>query len=77
MSGGAYDYIHIKVNQGIDDMQDLEDEEPQEYRQLGIKISKAYSDLIRAIEWADSGDTGPAEALEAIDEFLKQIKQIG
>ena len=77
MSGGAYNYIHWKVNDGIDDMQDLQDEEPQEYREIAIKISKAYSDLIRIIEWADSGDMGSEEALEAINVFLKEIHKLG
>jgi hypothetical protein len=77
MSGGVYEYIACKINDGIDDMQDLQDEEPQEYREIAIKISKAYSDLIRTIEWADSGDVGSKEALEAINVFLKEIHKLG
>jgi hypothetical protein len=77
MSGGAYGYISHKIYDFISQMEDLQHESAQDYRDLTIRISKAYSDLAHAIEWTDSGDTGNTEAFEAINEFLKQIKQIG
>ena len=77
MSGGAYNYIAWKVNDAIGEMEDLQHEHPQEYREIAIRVSKAYSDLVHAIEWADSGDTGSKEAFEAINQFLKQINKIG
>jgi hypothetical protein len=77
MSGGAYDYLSYKISTAIEEMEMLQHEHPQDYRELTIRISKAYSDLVHTVEWTDSGDAGSTEAFEAINQFLKQIKQIG
>jgi len=73
MSGGAYDYLTSKVNDAIEIMRDLQNENPESFREEAIRISEAYSEFIRTTEWVDSGDCTPEDALEALAKFKKEI----
>jgi hypothetical protein len=76
MSGGSYEYIHSKVNYAISLMEENQNEHPELFREKAIKISEAYAEFIRTIEWVDSGDCGPEDALEALNKFKKEIEGI-
>lgn len=73
MSGGAYDYIHCKLEDAILHMKDNQNEHPEFYREKAIKISEAFSEFIRTIEWVDSGDCSPQDALDALSKFKEKI----
>lgn len=75
MSGGSYDYIHSKVVNAIELMKENQYERPELFREKAIKISEAYSEFIRTVEWVDSGDCSPEDALEALDKFKKEINE--
>ena len=76
MSGGAYDYFYSKVNDVISEMEQIQHEYPQDYRTRVMKISVLYSELMYALEWADSGDTGPEDINKALDEFMQKVREL-
>lgn len=73
MSGGSYDYIHCKIDDAILRMKDNQNEHPEFYREKAINISEAFSEFIRTIEWVDSGDYSPIDALDALSKFKEKI----
>jgi hypothetical protein len=75
MSGGAYEYLCSKVNQAIELMRDIQNDHPEYFREESIKISESYSEFIRIVEWVDSGDCSPEDALQALSKFKKEINK--
>lgn len=76
MSGGHYEYFYSKVNSVVDEMEDLQKEYPETFREKVIQISKLYSDLMHALEWVDSGDTGPEDMNKALNHFMQKVREL-
>lgn len=67
MSGGSYDYAYIKVKDFADDVMMRS---PSAARLAFIRHLYKVADAMKAIEWADSGDTAPGSEDAAIREVL-------
>ena len=63
MSGGHYDYLCFRVRDFADEMETQANQKRIEFQKLMVLVAEAC----RAIEWEDSGDTGPEQTEEAID----------
>lgn len=73
MSGGSMDYAYAKINAVADDIERSIAEgrsRPQLRRRLEEHLREC-ADVLRAIEWADSGDTGPDQWVEAARRLLE------
>jgi len=88
MSGGHYDYAYWKVSDfaescaqpqntwDFDKQQDVQ--VPVDNLELREKLAKhlrKVAEIMRAVEWCDSGDTGEDTLKIQLEEFLSTIKE--
>ena len=80
MSGGSFDYAYLKVWEFSESLKNILDGKDEEYTdQFSPEIKRALrriqrqademSELMKAVEWLYSGDTGQ-------DTFIKEIEEI-
>lgn len=86
MSGGHYDYAYGVVQSFAENMlttstydEDLKDYVEIAQPNVGIRLKihnhlLKVSNLMRSIEWCDSGDTGEEDCLKDMLDFLKEIE---
>ena len=62
MSGGSMDYAYAKLQTVVEDLEASADSgnHPNLRREVAGYIEKAV-EAVKAIEWSDSGDTGPED----------------
>lgn len=72
MSGGAYDYVFSHINRAADDVARHHPDKP--HVTAFAALLRQCSDVMYAIEWADSGDTAWTEAL---DEKIRAVVHPG
>ena len=63
MSGGAYDYVFSHISRAAEDVAARHRDKPHVL--AFAALLRRCSDVMYAIEWADSGDTAWNEALDA------------
>lgn len=70
MSGGAYDYAYLRVQQMADAMEEALPQLPARGRGINRPLRRQVithlrdvADLMRAVEWEDSGDGADWEGL--------------
>lgn len=80
MSGGAYDYAYSKVREFGERLTDGETQEGYKpeissealaLRQRFAAICLLVAEAMKAVEWEDSGDSGPEDTKTAIEAVLK------
>ena len=69
MSGGAYDYAYAKVEEMAVNLR--HSTTPIEYRAWFAEHLRLVSAAMRALEWEDSGDTGPEDSKKAVMAVIK------
>lgn len=67
MSGGSYDYAYSRVQDFVDQLVTRERTAARKAFRVHLV---AVAEAMRAIEWEDSGDTGPERTEEAIRRAL-------
>jgi len=77
MSGGAHDYLGSKVEQGIESVAIATHRLPEgRYKRLRQALDshvRGLANVLRAIEWADSGDSSPEDAEKELVKFFDGI----
>lgn len=69
MSGGTYDYAYFRISEFAESFN-----VGHSGKRLALReILRATADICKAIEWEDSGDTGPEATEEAFKEFYARI----
>lgn len=75
MSGGAYDYVYGYVQIFAEQLLEAEpNPENKVYTKLREKFAEEaikFSEIMKVIEYVDSGDTNPIEGVKAILEYLE------
>ena len=80
MSGGSWEYAYRKVLAMSEDLAEglergyYDDESEQPQHPLRIALSRHMAHLaavLKTIEWADSGDSGEQDWIDAVEAFLK------
>jgi hypothetical protein len=66
MSGGSWDYVYHRINEAGDRL--CNEKDPLR-RSLGKKVNE-LAEVMRTIEWVDSGDSSSPEDTDAIKAFL-------
>jgi hypothetical protein len=69
MSGGHYEYLCFRVR----DFAEIMETQNNPKRVKFQKLMELVADACRAIEWEDSGDTGPEHTAEKIDAVFNAI----
>jgi hypothetical protein len=68
MSGGAYDYFYLKLEEIAIEKKD------RDVRRLAVqKVVDALAKAMYEIEWVDSGDCSPGDEHEAIDNLMSVL----
>lgn len=67
MSGGSYDYAYARVNDFADEL--ARRAKTPECRAFHLHL-RLVADAMKAVEWEDSGDTGPEETAAALAKVL-------
>jgi hypothetical protein len=88
MSGGHYDYAYWRVldfaescispQNKWDDEKQQDIEVPADNLELREKLAKhlrKVAEIMRAVEWCDSGDTGEDTLKVELEEFLSTLKE--
>jgi hypothetical protein len=73
MSGGSYDYKYGQIEYLATEIASRANiERPDDYARRKAFAAWLYkaAEVAKAIEWHDSGDTGPAAEAEAMEAFL-------
>ena len=73
MSGGSYDYAYGHINDlafRINEKANIERPDEFARREAFASWLLMAAEVARAIEWHDSGDTGPNDEAKAMDAFL-------
>ena len=79
MSGGSWDYAHAKVTLAALELFERETRHRTEVHPLRRElIDHLYylADVMKAIEWSDSGDTAPDDWVEKTQAFLDKYKLV-
>ena len=77
MSGGSWNYAYSKIQQIAEEIE-YEDNFYYTNHPLRSRLTKhlkELSELMRLIEWCDSGDKGPNEWIKPAQEFFDRIKE--
>ncbi len=72
MSGGSLDYAFEKVN-GIAEAVEASADRCDQRAALRVRFAdelRSVSRVLRAIEWADSGDAAPDSWVQAVEDYL-------
>jgi len=69
MSGGSWDYAYLKVLEAASSL-DIFNTADDEVRCELVKHMHELATVMKAIEWADSGDTAGDSWVEPLREFL-------
>ena len=72
MGGGSYDYISHKIDDLVDNMKTRHPNSKEHIRL--IKLLRGLSVVLHEVEWADSGDSDPEDAIESINKFFNKFK---
>ena len=70
MSGGHYDYLSFKVREFADMVETNDIPKRVEFQKLMLLVA----DACYAIEWEDSGDTGPENTEKKIDAVMAFLR---
>ena len=80
MSGGSWEYTYRKVLAMSEDLaeglergycSDDESEQPQHPLRIALSLHMAHlAAVLKEIEWADSGDSGEQDWIDAVEAFL-------
>lgn len=73
MSGGSYNYAFTGVNDFMWEMnqRDFPTSASREHRKALAELLGVVSEAMRAVEWEDSGDTGPEQTIKAIEDCFE------
>jgi len=68
MSGGAYDYFYIKLEEFVDELEINDNPNRIAFKQLLKEIAKCAHD----VEWADSGDYSDKQADDSLNDLFSK-----
>jgi hypothetical protein len=77
MSGGNYEYFYLKLQNFIEEVERWEEENPDyksDERKKFKDVMKEASNVLKSIEWTDSGDSSQEATNIAIQKFFDSIK---